>query len=339
MATLKDIAAAANVSSATVCRILNHDPDIRVSLETRLKVLNTAEEMEYTPKKSQKLAEKRKLNIGIIQNYSKRDLVDNPYFLYLINAVEKYCISQDINTIKFMQSDGIYKSTADLTVDGLIAFGKFTDNSIENLAQLTKNIVFMDSSPDEERFCSVMANTYQGAYMVMKYLYNLGHRRIAFIGDGYSAENSKIDELDVRQEAYQVFMKKHQLYDVDLIYSGECFSYSEGCRITQELINSSKELPTAIFVANDSMAIAVQSTLLSNGIRIPEDISLVGFNDLPSSHYIEPSLTTVHISIHAMVECALDIIKKNVEEPWKYPQKIYVSTKLMERESCAPLRK
>lgn len=339
MATIKDISNAAGVSQATVCRVLNHDPNLKVSLETKLKIFDIAEEMQYTTKKVQAKIDKKKLNIGIIEGYTRRALADDPYYLYLINKVEKYCISQNINAIKFMKTDGLYKSTSDLKVDGLIAFGRFDEKSIDNLAQITENLVFMDSSPDESRFNSVVANTYQGAYVAMDYLYRLGHRRIAFIGDGYSQENSKIEGLDVRQEAYQVFMKQKKIYDTQLIYSGQRFSYAEGCRIAQEMLDcKDMPFPTAIFVANDSMAIAVQSILINNGIRIPEDVSIIGFNDLPSTQYQAPPLTTIHVSINAMVECALNIIRQYSSEPCRYPQKTYIATKLVERSSCAAPR-
>ena len=334
MATIKDIASTAGVSSATVCRILNQDPTIHVSMETKMNILKIAEEMDYTPKKSHSKAAEKKLTVGIVENYSKRNLIDDPYYLYLINTVEKYCISQNINTVKLIKSGNSYKSTSDLKLDGLIGFGKFTIENTQTLAKINGNIVFIDSSPGNGHFNSVMADLYQGTYDAMEYLYNLGHRRIAFMGDGYSQENSKIDDLDVRQEAYQVFMKKKHIYDTNLIYSGVRFSYAEGCRITQEMLNTCSVLPTAIFVANDSMAIAVQSTLINSGIRIPEDISLISCNDLPATKYQTPPLTTIHISIHTMVECALDIIKKNVSTPCKYAQRTFVSTQLIERESC-----
>lgn len=335
MATIKDIASAAGVSSATVCRILNQDPTIHVSMETKMNILKIAEEMDYIPKKAHAKAAKTKLTVGIVESYSKRNLIDDPYYLYLINTVEKYCMSQNINTVKLMKSGNSYKSTSDLELDGLIGFGKFTTENARTLSKMNENIVFMDSAPDNGHFNSVMVDLYQGTYDAMEYLYNLGHRRIAFMGDGYSQENSKVDDLDVRQEAYQVFMKKKHIYDTDLIYSGERFSYAEGCRITQEVLNSSSELPTAIFVANDSMAIAVQSTLINSGIRVPEDISLISCNDLPATKYLTPPLTTIHISIHTMVECALDMIKKNISSPSKYSQRIFVSTQLIERGSCS----
>lgn len=338
MATIKDIAAVAGVSQSTVCRVLKHDPNIRVSLETKLRILNIAEEMEYTSKKAQQQSiTDRKLTLGIVEGYTKRELAEDPYYLYLINTVEKYCISQDINTVKFIKSKDFYKCTTDTSVDGLLAFGRFSEQTLENLIQITDNIVFIDSTPDESRFCSVMANVSQGATLVMKYLYQLGHRRIAFIGDVIATEDAPPKNRDARYDAYYSFMKENEIYDRHLIYAGEHFSYAEGCRIAQEIIDSSEPLPTAVFVANDSMALAVQATFQNHGLHIPEDISLIGFNDIPSAKYQEPALTTVHISINSMTECALNLIKKNAEIPANYPLTVYVSTRLVERESCSAI--
>lgn len=337
MATIKDIAAAANVSPATVCRVLNQDPGIRVSLETKLKILKIAEEMNYVVKKERSNTNLiKKMNIGIVENFSRRTLAEDPYYLYLIDAAEKYCASQDINTVKLVKKGNSYKSTVDLHIDGLIAFTRFTKETAEPLTRISENIVFMDSSPDDSRFNSVLANVYQGTYQALEYLYDLGHRRIAYMGDGedFAPDDRKLQHIDDREEAYLTFMKKRNLYDPSLIYAGKHFSYAEGCRITQKLINSPRPLPSALFVANDSMAIAVHSTLIGNGIRIPEDISLISCNDSPATRYLTPALTTIHISIHAMVECALDMLEKNAYIPWKYAQKTYISTSLIKRDSC-----
>lgn len=337
MATIKDIALAANVSPATVCRVLNQDPDIRVNLNTKMNILKIAEEMNYVTKKSRSLPETERLNIGIVDNFSKRALVEDPYYLLLANTTENCCVSQNINLVKFIKKGETYKSTVDIPVDGLIAFGEFTHEEVKPLSEITQNIVFMDCSPDDSHFSSVRANTYQGTYQALEYLYSLGHRRIAFVGgeDNCTSGKRVHPHPDERPEAYENFMKQKEIYNPKLLYSGKALSYVDGCHMAQQIIQSTEPLPTAIFVANDSMAIAMLNTFISNGIRVPEDISLIGCNDLPSTQYSVPSLTTIHISYHSMAECALDMIKKIISNPGNYALKTCIATRLVIRGSCS----
>jgi len=333
MATIKDIALAAGVSQATVSRVLNHDPNISVSVETKIKIFDIAEELEYVKKKTN--VKSLRLNVGYVDNFSKLALLDDPYFLHLINALEKYCALQNINLFKLINIDGTYVSSVDIKIDGIIAFGKFIKEDIARLDSISENIVFIDSKPNEEKYDCILSNTYLGAMQAMNYLYNLGHRKIAYMGDGYSTENSKYSDLDERQEAYQIFMKKHNIYNPNYIYSGEHFSYSEGCRVTQDMLKNTSDLPSAIFIANDSMAIGVLATLMNEGFKVPKDISIIGFNNLASTRHIKPALTTIHIPIDNMIESALEILEKNSINKSEFPQKIYISTKLIERQSCS----
>lgn len=133
-------------------------------------------------------------------------------------------------------------------------------------------------------------------------------------------------------------MKAHDLYDSDLIYEGLKLTYSESCRLTQLLIDKSAgNLPTAIITANDTMATATLSILQSNGIGIPEDISLIGFNNLATIKYLNPPLTTINIPLNVIAETAVETLKTNISTETIIPKKIYISTQLKIRKSCCPI--
>lgn len=336
MATIKDIASAAGVSPATVSRVLNHDPTISVSVDTKIRIFDVAEELEYV-KKGQPAQPVERLNLAIVDWYTELDLVEDPYYLYLMTTVEKYCAMQNINTFKLVSMEGKYVGSVDLKVDGMIAIGRFPKDEVEQLSTITDNIVFLDSSPDDEKYDSILVNTELGTNQAMNYLFDLGHRMIAFLG-GLTVGNNRERSLDARRSTYEYFMKKHDLYDPELIYEGTKLSYSEACRLTTELLSKRDKLPTAIMVANDTMATAALTILQNSGIRVPEDISLIGFNNLASVKYLSPPLTTINIPINVIAETAVGILQANVSDKVKIPRKVYISTQLKERKSCQPVK-
>jgi LacI family transcriptional regulator len=335
MATIKDIANAAGVSPTTVSRVLNHDPTLSVSVETKIRIFDVAEELEYT-KKGQPTQPIERLNLAIIDWYNGTELVEDPYYLYLMTAVEKYCAAQNINTFKLVYMDGAYVGAVDLKIDGIIAIGRFPKDEVEQIASINNNIVFLDSSPDDEKYDSILVNTELGTNQALRHLFELGHRKIAFIG-GQTVGNNRELTLDARKSTYIDFMKKHDLYDPELIYEGTKLSYSESCRLTQELLAKLGSLPTAVIAANDTMATAVLITLQSSGIRVPEDISLIGFNNLASIKYLTPPLTTINIPLNVIAETAVETLKSNYTNKIIIPKKVYISTQLIEGKSCCPV--
>lgn len=335
MATIKDIAKIAGVSPATVSRVLNHDPTLSVNIETKLRIFDAAEELEYVKKKGNSNQETQRLNIAIVDWYTEAELVEDPYYLYLMTSVQKFCTENNINTFKMINVKGIYISSVDLKADGIIAIGRFPREEIEQLKEITSNIVFLDSSPDDSMFDSITVNTELGTKQALEYLLEIGHKRIAFIG-GEVVGNNREKTYDIRKETYIAFMKQHQLYRSNLIFEGTRLSYSEGCRMTVELLKG--DLPTAIIAANDTVATAVLTTLCANGIRIPEDVSIIGCNNLASVKYLSPPLTTINISIEYIAELAISLLQQNIERKTIIPKKIYISTQLVIRESCAAPR-
>lgn len=337
MATIRDIAKGAGVSPATVSRVLNHDPTISVTTATKLRILDVAEELEYVKKNGRKSSTKERLNIAIVDWYSEADLAEDPYYLYLMTAVEKYCASQNINTFRVVNVNGVYLNSVDLKVDGMIAIGRFLISEVEQLSKITSNIIFLDSSPDEARFDSIMVNTKLGTKQALDYLFSLGHRKIAFIG-GEVVGNNREKTLDSRKDMFVSYMRDHQMDVSDLVFEGSRLSFAEGSRMTQELLNRHKDLPTAIFAANDNVATGVLTTLSMNGIKVPSQISLVGFNNLASVKFLNPPLTTVNIPIDYISEVAVSTLQKNIDRKVQNSLSMYVSTQLKIRKSCAEPR-
>ena len=325
MATMRDIAKAAGVSPATVSRVLNHDPTISVTTATKLRILNVAEELEYVKKNGRKASAKERLNIAIVDWYSEADLAEDPYYLYLMTAVEKYCASQNINTFRVVNVNGVYRNSVDLKVDGMIAIGRFLISEVEQLSKITSNIIFLDSSPDEERFDSIMVNTKLGTKQALDYLFSLGHRKIAFIG-GEVVGNNREKTLDSRKDICLYARSSNRCR----IWFEEADYLTEGSRMTQEL-QIGIRICRRRFLRRMIMSRPGFNNLSMNGIKVPSQISLVGSN--LASQTLNPPLTTVNIPID-YIRGGHRPLQKYRSNSSKYPEHVCIDAVENSQKLC-----
>lgn len=339
MATIKDIATAAGVSIATVSRVLNHDPTLNAGAETKLRVLDIAESLDYVPLKQRKTSADQasvRLNIGLVNWYSESELTEDPFYLYLQKYVEKKCAQEGFNSCSIIHLDSAYVPAVNIRVDGLIAIGRFSVEETEQLAMLTPYIVFLDSSPDDLRFDAVMVNVRSGIKDALGYLYSLGHRRIAYVGGNTVDDNRMKSLIDEREEQYCSFMKEKGLFDASLLFIGERLCYEEGVRQCHVMVNREDPLPSAILTGNDTVATGVLSTLQHCGIAVPRQISLIGFNNLPTMKHLSPPVTTVNIPLDTIADCALQLLQERISGRYSMPRKVYIPTSLKVRDSVLP---
>jgi len=334
MATIKDIALKSGVSPSAVSRVLNHDVTISVSEETKLKIFRAAEELEYRTIRERKnvIEKKDRLNIGIVDWYSDIEQLDDPYYLYLMMAIEKQCSLSGISTFKINKYNGQYYSTITGQADGIIAIGRFSDEEINEISLISSNIVFLDSSPLESKFDSVVLNYRLGLTEALEYLLELGHRHIGFIG-GVAVGDHKETIVDHRLREFSSFLEERSLFVQNSVFLGSRISSSEGYRLVSEILKTPK-LPTAFFVSNDSMAAGALRALHEAKVHIPNDVSIIGFNDLPAAKYLYPPLTTVSVPIDFMAEIAIELMTERVSKGRILPKKVLVPTQLVVRKSC-----
>ena len=338
MATIKDIAKAANVSPATVSRVLNHDPVLSVGVETRIRILDIAEELEYITLKERKNSQKplsSRLNIAIVDWYTEEELANDPYYLYLMTAVEKQCVARDFNAYRIVNVNGNYSTGVNKPPSGLIAIGKFSLEDVAILENFSKNIVFVDSSPCPEKYDSVTVNAELGTKQAIEFLYNNGHKKIGFIGGDVVGDNRE-PAVDTRLTAYRKYMNFYNIYDDSLEYIGKCLNFEQGILMAQKMLDS-KNIPTAIFVANDTMAVGVMNVLKSANVKIPQDISIIGFNNLATSKHLSPALSSVNVPLDKLAKCGVDVLYDNYYKYKDIPYKILVPTNLKIRKSVKKL--
>ncbi len=340
MATLSQIARTTGLSVATVSRVLNHDETLSVSDETKFKIFEAAEKLDYKTIKARKAESERskRPSILILDWYSEYEMLNDPYYLYLMMTLEKHCALANMNTIRVVNVDGEYKQTVDVEIDGMLAIGRFAHDQMSLLENFSKNIIFLDSSPQESTYSSVTPNYTLGVTLAVEHFLSLGHREIGFVGGvvlGYDREVI----VDHRKRELIQLLEKHGIYNSQYFFEGARISYEEGYKTIKKAIQNNEKLPTALFVANDTMASGVIRALDENKIKVPNDISIIGFNNIASTQFTKPPLTTIDIPISFMADCAIEVLQQTIANDSLLPRKIVVPCSLVSRESCAPPKK
>jgi len=331
MATIKDIAKKAGVSAATVSRVLNNDLTISVTDETKKRILQTAEELKYKKVNKTPL---QKVNvkpvIGIYQWFSKSSEVLNPYYLAIRTGIEKECHENNIEVKTIFKDESRISLNLFGNVDGIIAIGKYSNNEVENLKEITERIVFVDSTPNEKKFDSVVIDFRSAVNDIVDFLLDLGHKRIGFIGGReYVGEGDVI--LDKREKYFKKTMEEIGLYNESLVKIG-AFTFEDGYKLANELLNENNVVDS-IFAANDAIAIGAIKAFKDRGISIPEDVSIVGFDDIPASAYMTPPLTTVRVHTEFMGITAVKLLIESLIDKRDISKKIVIPTELIIRNS------
>ncbi|MGL5379141.1 LacI family DNA-binding transcriptional regulator [Clostridium sp.] len=337
MATLKEIAEKVGVSVATVSRVLNNDSGILVSDDTKLNIFKVADELEYKTVKQRKgkLKENKSICIGIVEMYDVLKQLEDPYYLLLRNIVERECFQNELKVVKLFRESNGYECIEKVDLDGIIAIGKFSETEINFMAQKTNNIVFLDSSPNDEIYDSVKINFKLGVKQGLDYFVKLGHSKIGFIGERYTLVDSVNPTIDDRLRFFNEYMKNINLLNEDYII--DCNMTSKGGYDgINSFIEKKKEMPTAFFIANDAVATGVIRGLQENKIDIPKDVSIIGFNDTIISQYLTPPLTSIKVHIERLGRESVSLMLERISNR-SYPKKVIIPSEFIERESVKKL--
>ena len=342
MATLKEIANIVGVSVGTVSRVLNNDSTISVGDETKIKIFNVAEEMQYKTLKQRKSNDQIKSNkfrVGIVEMNNPKEQLEDPYYLLLRSVVDKECFENEIEVVNLYKDQGKYRFIGEEDISGIIAIGKFDEKEIKSLNKLSENIVFLDSSPDDIKYDSVKINFKLGTYMAMEYLMKLGHREIGYIGSFKTLDDYKGKSEDKRLEFYKDYMKKNKIYNEEFTLDTKDVTSMDGYITMKKFIEENKKMPTAFFVGTDTIATGVLRALYENNINVPKDISIIGFNDLIASQHTIPPLTTVRVHIENLASAAVDLIIERITKGRKYCKKVVIPSELIIRKSSDIVKK
>ncbi len=332
MANIREVAKLANVSIATVSRVLNGSD--KVSPETRKKVLSAMKKLDYKPSFSFKDSTTKLLHtIGVlmpdIRGYHYSDIV---------MAIEEYAYSKNFDIMLALPKweIDIEKHVLDQyfrrKVDGIILGELFAGQKmIERFKKSGVPIVVIDFRVDEIDFDVVNVDNVTGGYLAMKYLYDHGHRDILFIPGPELSPAAQDREKGIRK-----FLDKISKKDEVKVYLGEHRGYNSEhgwVSVTQHLNKYGLNF-TAIFAVNDWAALGAIDALKDYGIKVPDEVSIIGFDDAPFAQYTNPRLTTVMQPRWEMGTTAAQLlIERILDKHLRLPRNVILPTKIIERES------
>ncbi|PLW76079.1 LacI family DNA-binding transcriptional regulator [Cohaesibacter celericrescens] len=331
--TLAEVAKVAGVSRMTASRAMNNQPG--VSVHTREAILRIADEMGYVANPlAQKLSAGQTRLLGVVVQ------LHTPFAADLVLGIGSAARGAGYEMLAYsLPSDNTEKANIGNVVsllqqitDGVIAILPSEGEYLDKLMQSSVPVVTVDTITDEGMFPSVAADSYQGGRLAVSHLAELGHKRIGFISG-----NQRLTSARARKQAYCDLIAQLNLdQDPDLLIEGD-YSQKSGFEAAKKLL-ALPERPTAIFASNDMGAFGAMTAIRENGLRIPQDISIVGFDDVPLAHQTHPPLTTVHQPLQEMGRAAVNMLIPLILGLDLPSRQTVLSTNLVVRESTAQLK-
>lgn len=340
--TLKTLAKYTGFSIATISRVLNNDPTMTVGEDTRRIIFDTAQKLGYaggSGRRTQRIVSDT-MTIGIVEMMSPAEQITDLYFLYLKNFVEHVCYEKKIQVVTLRPHADGYHAMASTDIDGIIAIGYFSPAQIESMQRITTNITFLDSSPNDLLFDSVVINFDLGIHQALDYLRGLGHRNIGFVGPRRLDDSVQDVVYEPRRKYFEHYMRESGLYRRELVVEAplrDRMQAEHELRLCLSALEP-KDYPTAIVTVNEECAIGAVHALKSMNLHIPKDISIVSFNNTVMSSVVEPPLTSISPHLDYMAATAVRLVRERASTPAhqperKYPQRVVIPPALVKRSS------
>lgn len=337
MVTIYDVAKKTGFSSTTVSKALNNYSD--VSQKTKQEILKAAAEMGYLPNAhAQSLSTKKSWTIGVMFSEANGVGMKHPFFSAVIESFRKHAEREGYDLI-FASRNLRNRDISYLehflyrAVDGIIVVcSDSQDAQVQDLINSELPVVVIDMMQDN---CSaVYSDNIHGGILAVNYLYSLGHTNIAHI----AGDTSNYAGM-ARIQGYQKAMSELNLSIKEgYLINGGLFSILEGKQAMEKLLNL-EERPTAVFVAGDHMAIGAFEAIKERGLTIPEDISVIGFDNIEMASYVTPKLTTIKQDTEIMGNYAAELLMKQIGQKKKITTSKIVPVELIIRDSCAPVKR
>lgn len=314
MPSIRDVAKMAGVSPASVSRILNNDKSFHINENSRKRVIEVAKKLNYSKSKNKSGPKVNKgMNIGLILRHSEKNETQDPYFQNIHEGIIEEANKWRLETEVVFRMHDKEKNLELLSKYGaIILVGQMTDESIERIRNYNKNIILVDAAPVLDD-CTYIQNDFTGqTTKILNYLYKLGHRNIVYIGGKASVVDLKGKTIPLNTEkralAYSNWMKVKGLNKYEHLYLSS-WSIENGYRLCNAMIAENNKLPTAILVGSDPMALGVYKSLKNHKIKIPDEVSVISFDDVEINRYLTPSLSSVYMDSKRMGRVAVRLAK------------------------------
>jgi len=333
--TSKDVAKQAGVSRTTVSLVLNKVEGTQISGETRQRVIQAATDLGYVPEAAaQALVSRRSHFIGLILTRSPHHIATDAFLTQimhsLIKRVRKSGMRLLIDIVEEKHNRETYLELAKgRRIDGILISGpRYDDQALEALREISFPMVLMGDIPGEDYY-SVDVDNRAAARCAVEHLIELGYTRIACITNAplsYTAAGARL-------AGYRQALEASNLpYDENLVRYGD-FDPQSGYDCMKSLLDMTP-VPSAVFVASDVVAFGAMRAIREQGLNIPADIAVVGFDDVPFACYIDPPLTTVRLPAADLAYKASDMLIQLIQGEEPPERKILLGTQLITRASC-----
>ena len=330
----KELAQILNVSPATISMVLNHKPGI--SSATRTRILEAAREYGYDLSKYSSYPEETKNICFVIYRKSGKVVADTPFFSELTEGISNACKSKNLNlNISYIYgNEPVASQINDLyekDYHGILLLA--TEMSKEDFTPFLNQpcpLEVLDCYYEGLLLDTVLINNVQGAFMAVSHLAEAGFTEIGYLKSSFRIANfeERADGFFKALRHYNI--KKNSGYVLELAPSMEN-AYLD----MKALLEQGISLPQAYFADNDLIAAGAMRALKEAGIRIPEDISVIGFDDIPICNFLSPALSTMQVQRQDFGALAIEQIQSKINTPSRSPVKLELSTSLIVRESVA----
>jgi len=333
-ATLKDVAALAGVHPGTASRAINEDTRPLVNAETARRVLAAADELGYRPNPiARGLKTSRSYTVGVLIP----DLT-NPLFPRIVRGIQDRLEEAAYTPLIANTDNDPDRERADIEamrarhVDGLITATAHREDDLP-VADSELPVVLVNRRHELGTRPSVVADDRLGVKLAVDHLISLGHRRIAHLAGPQDLSTGYLRLQGFREALEAAGLELAP----ELVLAGSAFVESEGQRLCNELLD--RDLgATAIFAANDLMALGCYDAFVARGISCPDQISVVGYNDMPFATWFDPPLTTIHLPQYEIGERAAELLLERLRDPGVEPVQVQLEPSLVVRGSTAPPR-
>ena len=336
-ATLKDVAQRAGVTTATVSYALSGKRPI--SEATKRRVMEAIEELDYVPDLNARgLSMRDSKLIGVVVPQTEpgeRLMFQNSFYSEVLGSIEYYARQQGYHIlISATDANERYLTLAKKrNLDGIIVIGMYPDEFYQQMKKTQIPIVLIDSYCNDHYYHNIRIDDAYGSYLATRYMLECGHTRIAFFA-GQMKENGVMKKrLLGYQQALEEF---HVPYQKEYVFEGQ-IDYTSGIALANRLLD--EDLPaTGVVAAADILAIGAAKGFFERGKRIPDDYSIIGFDDVEIAQYLTPGLTTIRQQISLKGQKAVELLLKHIEDPSLPKQEEILPLQLMVRGSVKNLK-
>jgi LacI family transcriptional regulator len=329
--TIDDIARISEVSRSTVSRVINADPNVKE--QTRKKVLDVIQSHNFQPNIAARgLAAGSTKVIGVVIPVGVSSIFSDPYFSLVIQGVSSACNHLGYSIMLWLAEPQYERKTISQIlyngfIDGVIVLAMLLDDPlIDRLSESNRPFITIGRHPTNEKIDYVDVDNRAGAYQAVSYAIRAGHHRVALIGGPANTISGQ-----ERAQGYLDALREYGLPVIpELITEGD-YSDAGGYLAMKRLLPNH---PDAVFAASDAMAFAAMRVIQEAGFRIPEDVAIVGFDDIPPAATSKPPLTTVRQPIQQTGKIVAEMLIDMIEHPTVQPHHTVLPPELVIRSSC-----